>query len=98
MTNISPPSITIAELRSTLGLTLAGLAEQLGLSGLGNISAMERDNRAALKTALRLEEIAAANGLRLDAATICDDVALARASCLGGCEAVSAHDDADIAA
>jgi hypothetical protein len=83
-------TITIAQLRTHLGLTLVHFARELGLVGVGNVSTMERENRAALKVALRLEQLASEHGLRLDAASICDDVALSRAACLGGCEAVDA--------
>lgn len=67
----------ISELRAELGDTLVEFAAKLGLAGKSSVSEMERDNRCSLPVALRVEEL---SGGRIDAASICPDVAAARAA------------------
>jgi DNA-binding XRE family transcriptional regulator len=80
-------NLTITEFRTELSMTMSEFAAAIGLASKANVSVIERDNRCGLKVALRIEEL---SGGRVDAAIINEDVALARAACLGGCEAVSA--------
>lgn len=87
MTDERHRPMTIADLRAELGMTMDQFAERIGLANRSNVSVIERANRCGLKVALRIEQLSRG---RVDAATINEDVALSRAACLGGCEAVSA--------
>lgn len=69
-------TLTIAALRTELGLTLAGMADLLGLSSLGHLSQIEREGRCSLPVAIKIEDL---SGGRIDAAELNDHVRLARA-------------------
>ncbi len=89
------PTSQITTLREAMGLTQQEFADRIGLATRGQVSRMEAgDYPVTLAIALRLEELGREHGVAIDAAQLNEGVALARAACLGGCEAVSAlHDD-----
>lgn len=66
--------LSIAELRTELGLSLAEMGARIGLSK-SQMHDIERRNAASVRVALALETLAPG---RIDAAVICEDVRLAR--------------------
>lgn len=87
--------LTISELRKELGMTQSAFAVAIGLSvgGKTSVSQIEAGQRPiSLSAALRIEAL---SGGRIDAASLNDDVARARAACGGGC---AVHDGVAIAA
>ena len=75
-------TLTIRDLRKELGLTVDQFAAKLGLASKGNASMIERGGRCSLAVALAIEglSIDAVSGQpRIDAATLNDNVAAARA-------------------
>jgi len=66
--------MTVAALRSELGLTLAEMGERIGLSK-SQMHEVENSGRASLRVALEIERL---SGKRIDAATLNDDVRAAR--------------------
>lgn len=93
MESLSP----IAALRRAMRLTQSEFAAQVGLKNGSSVSIFESGVRGVpLEIAIRLEELGRAHGVAIDAAALNEGVALSRATCLGGCEAVSAlHDGGD---
>ncbi len=63
-------------------MTLEQFADNLGGLSKGYLSGIEKDNRASLTVALRIEEL---SGGRIDAADLNEDVRAARAACRHGC-------------
>lgn len=74
--NAKQTTMTIADLRAELGQTLEQFAITLGLASKSSASEIERDNRCSLRVALLVEQLS--DG-RIDAATLSEDVAAARA-------------------
>lgn len=73
--------LTIAALRSEMGLSLEDFGKRIGLSSKGNVSLIERGHSpVSLSVALAIEAIS--DG-RIDAAALNDDVRAARAA-VGG--------------
>ena len=66
--------LSIAELRTELGLSLAEMGARVGLSK-SQMHDIERRNAATLRVAIALENLAPG---RIDAAAICEEVKLAR--------------------
>jgi transcriptional regulator with XRE-family HTH domain len=66
--------ISIADLRTELGITLAEMGQMVGLSK-SQMHDVERRNAASLRVAVALEQLA---GGRIDAVALCADVLLAR--------------------
>ena len=76
----SEPLNAVAALRAELGLTLAEMGERVGLSK-SQMHEVERTARASLPVALRIEALSAeADGARIDAADLSEDVKAARAA------------------
>jgi DNA-binding XRE family transcriptional regulator len=71
---VSDSPLSIAELRTELGLSLAEMGARVGLSK-SQMHDIERRNAATLRVALALEALAPG---RIDAAAICEEVKLAR--------------------
>lgn len=69
-----PTRNLVADLRATLGLTLEAMGARLGISK-SQMHEVERTQRASLRVALKLEELA--DGA-IDAAELSDDVRVAR--------------------
>jgi DNA-binding XRE family transcriptional regulator len=69
------PSLSIAELRAELGLSLEQFAERVGLQSRGRMSVIEREGRCPLGVALRIETLSEG---RIDAADLNEDVKAAR--------------------
>ncbi|HEV2080056.1 MAG TPA: helix-turn-helix transcriptional regulator [Allosphingosinicella sp.] len=68
----------IAELRKELGQTLEEFAATIGIKSKGHASEIERDNRCgSVSVALTIEKLSEG---RIDAASLNDDVAMARAA------------------
>ena len=65
----------IADLRSELGLTLEAFAAEIGLQSRGRMSVIERENRAPLHVALRIEALSEG---RIDAGELSTEVRAAR--------------------
>lgn len=84
----------IRSLRQKMGLSQAEFGAQIGLTGRSSVSELEAAGRASLPVALRLEELGRVHGVAIDAAALNEGVALSRAACLGGCDAISALHDA----
>lgn len=74
-------ALTIAGLRSELGISLDLFAQRLGLNSRSRASEIERGAPVSLPVALKIEEL---SGGRIDAAQLNADVAAARAAC-GNC-------------
>lgn len=70
----SASPLSIAELRTELGLSLAEMGARVGLSK-SQMHDIERRNAATLRVAIALENLAPG---RIDAAAICEEVKLAR--------------------
>lgn len=71
-----PEPLTIAALRSELGLSLEDFGERIGLLSKGNVSLIERGKMApSLAVSLAIEKL---SGGRIDAAALNDDVRAAR--------------------
>ena len=83
MTELSPiavpPAFTVADLRAELQLTLADMAEKVGLTSKSQMHEIERTNRASVDVALRIEALSTVDGCaRIDAAELSEDVRKAR--------------------
>ncbi len=87
--------MTIDILRRELGLNQDNFARKIGLSNKGSVSVIERGGPCSLQVALAIEELSrGADGVaRIDAASLNDDVAAARARC----ECPVGHDLSDSA-
>jgi DNA-binding XRE family transcriptional regulator len=74
------PSLSIAELRAELGLSLEQFAERVGLQSRGRMSVIEREGRCSLEVALAIEALSTGpDGLpRIDAGGLCEGVRAAR--------------------
>ena len=68
-------SLTIADLRAEMGLTLEEFGKRIGLASKGGVSAIEASNRCSLRVALSIESL---SGGRIDAGAINEDVKAAR--------------------
>jgi hypothetical protein len=68
-------TLTIAQLRAELGLSLEQFAEKVGLQSRGRMSVIEREGRCSLEVALRIETL---SGGRIDTAQLSEDVKAAR--------------------
>ena len=68
-------TLTIAELRSEMGLSLEQFAERVGLQSRGRMSVIEREGRCSLDVALAVEALSEG---RIDASDLNDDVRAAR--------------------
>ena len=70
----APAALTIAALRTELGLTLQELGERIELSK-SQMHEVEQSNRASVRVAVAIEEL---SGGRIDAAGLNEDVRLSR--------------------
>jgi DNA-binding XRE family transcriptional regulator len=79
--------LTIAGLRSELGLNGDDFAKAIGLTSRSRVSEIERGGPVSLPVAIKIERLSfGADGLpRIDAASLNADVASARAACVGEC-------------
>ncbi len=85
--------MTIDILRRELGLNQDNFARRIGLFNKSSVSIIERGGPCSLQVALAIEELSrGADGVaRIDAASLNDDVAAARARC----ECPAGHDLSD---
>lgn len=100
--------LTVLDLRKERGESQAEFGVFLGLNA-SKVSEIESGLRpVSLRVALKIEELSTVDGTpRIDAALLNDDVARARAACIGGCaanaeaaechggDASASHGDAD---
>lgn len=68
-------TLSIADLRKELDLSLEAFGERIGLASKGNVSVIERDNRCSPTVALAIEAL---SGGRINASDLNDVVAAAR--------------------
>lgn len=68
-------AFTIKDLRCELGLGTADFAQLLGIKSKSTVSEIERGAPVSTRIALRIEDL---SGGRIDAATLNEDIALAR--------------------
>jgi transcriptional regulator with XRE-family HTH domain len=97
----------IVALRREMGLSQTEFGAVIGLASKSKVSEIETSGRASLPVALKIEELSVAGGApRIDAATLNDDVARARArlaaqsdevaECFGGDAAASGDGDSAV--
>jgi transcriptional regulator with XRE-family HTH domain len=108
LANMGDPGAAIVALRRKMGLSQTEFGAAIGLASKGKVSVLESSGRASLPVALKIEDLSRVDGVPLiDAAQLNDDVARARAACVGGCatletvaechggDAVAGHGDGD---
>lgn len=84
--NIDGAGPAIVALRREMGLSQTEFGAAIGLASKGKVSVLELSGRASLQVALKIEDLSRVDGVpRIDAAQLNDDVARARAACVGGC-------------